>query len=140
MTAQLASLPFQRRLHVRIGAVTLGVLVLMAGALMLLTRTQQERASLEWTQRMNLGLARYIIEHQPRPLLVANGRVDEPLLRVMALDVMMTNPALEVYLLDAQGRILSHAIEGAAVPARKASCGCSPSRLPMALMPRKRNA
>ena len=123
MTAQLAPLPFLRRLHVRIGAVTLGVLVLMAAALMVLTRTQQERASLEWTQRMNLGLARYIIEHQPRPLLMADGRVDELLLRVMALDVMMTNPALEVYLLDAQGRILSHAIEGAAVPARNVNLG-----------------
>ena len=107
--------PFFRRLHVRIGIVTLLVLALMAAALLALTRAQQERAHLESTQRMNLGLARYIIEHQPRPLLKADGTADEKLLRGMAMDVMMTNPALEVYLLNAQGRILSHAIEGATV-------------------------
>ena len=92
MTAPPASLPFLRRLHVRIGAVTLGVLLLMAAALMVLTRTQQERASLEWTQRMNLGLARYIIEHQPRPLLMPDGRVDEPLLRSMAMACVRMRP------------------------------------------------
>ena len=104
-----------QRLHVRIGLATLVILMLAAAALMLVTRSQQHRASLEWTQRMNLGLARYIIEHQPGALLKPGDTVDRELLRRMALDVMMTNPALEVYLLDAQGRILGHAIEGVTV-------------------------
>ena len=108
---------FYQRLHVRIGIVTLLVLGLMAAALLALTRAQQERAGMESTQRMNLGLARYIIDHQSRPLLKADGSADEKLLRGMAMDVMMTNPALEVYLLNAQGRILAHAIEGATVVA-----------------------
>ena len=112
-----------RRLHVRIGIVTLAVLALMAAALLMLAHTQQQRASLEWTQRMNLGLARYIIEHHARPLLAADGRVDAPLLRSVALEVMMINPALEVYLLDAQGRILSHAIEGANIAAKAIDLG-----------------
>ena len=115
--------PFFKRLHVRIGIVTLIVLALMTAALLALTRSQQERASLESTQRMNLGLARYIIDHQPRPLLKADGVADEQLLRAMAMDVMMANPALEVYLLNAQGRILSHAIEGATVAGQNVDLG-----------------
>ncbi len=106
------SLPFFRRLHVRIAAVTLAVLVLMALALLALTRSHQWRSSLEWTQRMNVGLANYIVQHQPRPLLTAQGTVDEQLVREMAMHLMMTNPALEVYLIDTAGRIVSHALDG----------------------------
>jgi two-component system, OmpR family, sensor kinase len=105
--------PFWQRLHVRIGAVTLVVLVLMALALLALTRSHQARSNLEWTQRMNMGLASYIVQHQPRPLFTAQGTPDEPLLREMAMHVMMTNPALEVYLLDKAGRVVSHALDGA---------------------------
>ena len=115
--------PFWRRLHVRIGIVTMVVLVTMAAALLLVARAQQQRASLEWTQRMNLGLARYIIEHHASPLLTADGQANAALLRSMALEVMMINPALEVYLLDAQGRLLSHAIEGATVPMQRIDLG-----------------
>ena len=104
--------PFLRRLHVHIGLVTLAIFLAMAAASLWFTRAQQERANLESTQRMNLGLARYIVDHQPRPLLTDAGSVDLSLVRTMAMDVMMTNPALEVYLLDRNGLILAHAIEG----------------------------
>lgn len=106
---------FWQRLHVRIGAVTLIVLVLMAMVVLALTRIHQERSNLEWTQRMNLGLASYIVAHQPRPLLDALGTVNTPMLREMAMHVMMTNPALEVYLLDHHGRVLAHALDGMAL-------------------------
>ncbi len=107
--------PLWQRLHLRIGALTLAVLVLMALALLALTRVHQARAHLEWTQRMNLGLASYIAEHQPRPLLTPLGEIDAPLLRDMANQVMMANPALEVYLLDHTGRVLAHALDGVAL-------------------------
>lgn len=105
--------PFWRRLHVRIGVVTLVVLVLMAMALLALTRSHEARSNLEWIQRMNMGLASYILAHQPRPLFTAQGTPDEPLLREMAMHVMMTNPALEVYLLNKAGQVVSHALDGA---------------------------
>jgi signal transduction histidine kinase len=104
--------PFWQRLHVRIGLLTLAVLVLMALGLLALTRMHQARSQLEWTQRINLGLASYIAAHQPRPLLTPQGRVDEALLREMAMHVMMSNPALEVYLLNQQGQVLAHALDG----------------------------
>lgn len=107
--------PFHRRLHVRIGVVVLAVLVVLALALLLASRDQQQRMQLEVTQRLNLGLARYIVEHQPRPLLDASGQPERGLLRDMAMDVMMTNPAVEVYVLDAEGTIVGHALDGAGV-------------------------
>ena len=133
------SAPFWQRLHVRIGASTLVVLVLMAMALLAITRAHQARSNLEWTQRMNIGLASYIVAHQPRPLFTAQGAPDEPLLREMAMHVMMTNPALEVYLLDKAGRILSHALDGAALalthvelqPLRQLLANPQEARLPL---------
>ena len=115
MSTTLRAPPFHRRLHVRIGAVALAVLVSMAVGLLLASRAQQQRINLEVTQRLNLGLARYVIEHQPRPLLNAGGQPERGLLMDMAMNVMMTNPALEVYVLDAAGRIVGHALDGAKV-------------------------
>jgi hypothetical protein len=113
--ADMTAAPFHRRLHVRIGAMVLGVLVLMALALLLLSRVQQQRVNLEVTQRLNLGLARYVLEHQARPLLTAAGEPDRALLMDMAMYVMRANPAVEVYVLDRSGRILGHALDAANV-------------------------
>ena len=107
--------PFHRRLHVRIGAVVLAVLVLMALALLLASHLQQRRINLEVTQRLNLGLARHVLDHQARPLLTATGEPDRPLLKDMAMYVMRANPAVEVYVLDTLGRITGHALDGASV-------------------------
>ena len=110
--------PFHRRLHVRIGAVGFVVLAAMALCLLLLSRFQQDRINLEVTQRLNLGLARYVIDHQPRPLLKPDGEPERGLLMDMAMDVMMTNPAVEVYVLDGKGSIVGHALDGANVRMR----------------------
>ena len=118
--------PFHKRLHVRIGAVALLVLVAMALCLLTLSRFQQHRVYLEVTQRLNLGLARYVIDHQPGPLLNAAGEPNRALLMRMAMDAMMTNPAVEVYVLNAQGRIVGHALDGANV--RLTSIDLSPVR------------
>jgi signal transduction histidine kinase len=115
MTVAGCAPPFRRRLHVRIGSVMLTVMVLMALCLLLLSRAQQQRVNLEVTQRLNLGLARYIADHQPGPLLTADGEPERGLLMKMAMDVMMINPAVEVYVLDATGRIVGHALDSAAV-------------------------
>lgn len=115
MTTALHAPRFHRRLHVRIGAAVLAVMVLMALCLLLFSRFQQQRVNLEVTQRLNLGLARYVIDHQPRPLLTAAGEPERGLLMKMAMDVMMTNPAVEVYVLDTHGTIVGHALDGANV-------------------------
>jgi signal transduction histidine kinase len=123
---RVAATPFHRRLHVRIGAVVLAVLVLQALGLLLLSRMQQERVNLEVTQRLNRGLARYVLEHQARPLLDAAGRPDRPLLMDMAMYVTRANPAVEVYLLDPAGRITGHAFDAAGTDVAQGSIDLAP--------------
>ena len=123
MTDTVRVPPFHRRLHVRIAGVVLAVLVVMALCLLLLSRAQQQRVYLEVTQRLNLNLARYVVEHQPRALLTPAGEPERGLLMKMAMDVMMTNPAVEVYVLNAAGVIVGHALDGANVRMRAVDLG-----------------
>lgn len=107
------TVPLWRRLHVRITVVVAALLVGMSAALFMLARHYSMQTALEASQRINLDLAAYIVQHQPRPLIGVDGRADTTLLKGMAMQVMMINPAVEVYLVDAQGRVLGHALDGA---------------------------
>jgi signal transduction histidine kinase len=100
-----------RPLHIRAALVTLPLLLLLCAVMLALLRHYSAQSALESTQRMNLGLARYIVEHQPTRLVDGNGQPDRSLMKQLALHVMMINPSVEVYLLNADGRILAHALE-----------------------------
>lgn len=104
-------IPFLRRLHVRITLVVLLLLALMGATLLGLARHYGMQSALEATQRLNLDLAQYIVEHQPRSLIAADGEAEAELMKTMATQVMMINPAVEVYLLDAQARVIGHALD-----------------------------
>jgi signal transduction histidine kinase len=101
-----------RQLHVRAALVAIPLLALLGLSMYLLLRHYSAQTSLEASQRMNLGLADYIVEHQPPGLIGADGRAESARMKELALNVMMINPAVEVYLLDASGRVLAHALEG----------------------------
>jgi signal transduction histidine kinase len=102
---------WQRRLHVRLTAAVLLLLVLLATALLAAARRQAALDALEATQRLQLGLAATIARQQPRPLIGADGRPDRALLADLAMHAMALNPALEVYLLDTEGRVVGHALD-----------------------------
>lgn len=104
---------FLQRLHVRITLVVLLLLMLMGATLLGLARHYSTQAGLEATQRLNLDLAQYIIDHQPRPLITPDGQPENELMQSMATQVMMINPAVEVYLLDRDMRVIGHALEDA---------------------------
>jgi signal transduction histidine kinase len=106
------AVPLLRRLHVRVTLVVLALLVSMSAALLLLARHYSAQSALESSQRMNLGLGQYILEHQPRPLIRADGQAERAQMKEIALHVMMINPSVEVYLLDAAGKVIAHALEG----------------------------
>lgn len=110
MNAQ-RSVPFLQRLHVRITLVVLALLTLMGAALLGLARHYGMMTALEATQRLNLDLAQYIVAHQPRALITPDGKPETELMQAMATQVMMINPAVEVYLLDAGGRVIGHALD-----------------------------
>ena len=69
----------------------------------------------EVTQKLHKGLAQYVLDHQPAPLISATGIVNKTGLKDIAKNTMMINPAVEVYLLDSHGYILGHALPEATV-------------------------
>ena len=101
-----------RRLHVRAALVAVPLLLGLGAAMYFLLQHYSAQTALEASQRMNLGLARYVVDHQPPGLIAADGQPDRSRMKELALHVMMVNPAVEVYLLDANGRVLAHALEG----------------------------
>ena len=101
-----------RPLHVRAALVAIPLLALLGAGMVLLLQHYSAQTALEASQRMNLGLADYIVEHQPPGLIGSNGQAEAARMKELALNVMMINPAVEVYLLDAQGRVIAHALEG----------------------------
>jgi signal transduction histidine kinase len=99
-------------LHVRAALVAVPLLLGLGVAMVLLLRHYSAQTALEASQRMNLGLAQYIVDHQPPGLIDAQGRPDQARMKQLAQHVMMINPAVEVYLLDDTGRVIAHALEG----------------------------
>ena len=96
---------FMRALHVRL---TLAFALLLAGLavglLVLLSRTS-DRYSDEVLQRLNSGIAPYVVQELP---LLKGGKVNEAALHELAHRTMTVNPSAEVYLLDPSGRAAQH--------------------------------
>lgn len=94
-------------------ALAMGVLfVIVGGALIAISTHTSEMHALEVTQRVNKDVALHAAEDMP--LLGANG-VNQAALKELAHHVMFINPIVEVYLLDTQGNILSHALPSGTV-------------------------
>ena len=98
--------PLHLRLALAMGLVMAG----LALALLAVVHAGNGRAAQETAQRMNLGLAAYIGQHLPAPLLDDQGRVQQPVVNLLASHVMAINPAVEVYLLGPDGRVRAHAL------------------------------
>lgn len=105
-----------RPLHVRAALVAVPLFVLLCMAMFAIVRYYSAQSALEATQRMNLGLARYVVEHRSAGLIDTAGRPDPEQMKELAQQVMMINPAVEVYMLDRAGRVLAHALDGLSGP------------------------
>jgi signal transduction histidine kinase len=97
---------------VRAALVAAPLLLTLGAVMYLLLQHYSVQTALEGGQRMNLGLARYVVEHQPPGLITPAGQPDKGLMKQLALHVMAINPSVELYLLDTNGRVLAHALEG----------------------------
>ena len=104
--------PMWQRLHVRAALIAAPLLLALGASMYFMLQHYSAQTALEAGQRMNLGLARYVVEHQPPGLIGSGGEPDRARMKELGLHVMMINPAVEVYLLDPQGRVLAHALEG----------------------------
>jgi signal transduction histidine kinase len=109
------TIAWHRRLHVRLTAAVLLLLVLLTAALLVAARRGAAQDALEITQRLQLDLAATIAAQQPRALIGTDGRPDRQALADLAMHAMALNPAIEVYLLDPQGRVIGHALDAAQV-------------------------
>ena len=101
-----------RRLHVRAALLAAPLLMLLGAGMYVLMQHYSAQTALEAGQRMNLGLAQYVVDHQEPGLLDAQGKPSSARVRELAMHVMKINPAVEVYFLDRQGRVVAHALEG----------------------------
>lgn len=106
------TLPVWRRLHVRAALLAAPLLMLLGAGMYVLMQHYSAQTALEAGQRMNLGLAQYVVDHQEPGLLDAQGKPSSARVQELAMHVMKINPAVEVYFLDRQGRVLAHALEG----------------------------
>jgi two-component system, OmpR family, sensor kinase len=102
-----------RTLYSRL-ALTLFILFLLVGSLLVYmvarTSTQYQQ---EVSQKLNRDLASYIVNQHPlfndlqKPVM-QNGQVNQKALDSLFHQMMVINPAIEVYLLDPQGKIVSY--------------------------------
>ncbi|MCP5299827.1 MAG: HAMP domain-containing histidine kinase [Chromatiaceae bacterium] len=92
-------------LYVKLSAILLGLFLLIGAAQVTLSRHFADRYHLELTQRLNARVAAYVAGEAT---LIEHGRANDAALKAVAHAAMTINPSLEVYLLDRDGRILTH--------------------------------
>lgn len=91
-------------------AVALGVLLLVyAGLVSLIQRQVQRENELESLQRVSHGLAQHIVEHWPQIALAdssaADGAADGAARAALLRMLMVVNPGVQVYVLNADGAV-----------------------------------
>lgn len=96
-----------QKLYSKLALVMLLLFVVLGSVLLYISYTTSERYSLEVTQRINRDIAKHAAEDMP---LFDGERVNDKALKELAHHVMFINPIVEVYLLDTQGKVLSHAL------------------------------
>lgn len=95
---------FSRRL-----TIALALLLLGFGALIgLLGRHVAVEHEQEALQRLSHGLARHIVEHWPEIILADPEQADLAARKALLSMLMVVNPGVQVYLLDADGRVRAY--------------------------------
>jgi signal transduction histidine kinase len=94
-----------RNLYAKLAAVLLALFLLIGGLYILLTIYTTRLYFQEVNQKLNRVLAQHLVSEK---VLMKEGRVDEEALRNIFHMLMVVNPVIEVYLLDARGDILAY--------------------------------
>ena len=89
--------------------IALALLLLGFGALVgLLGRHVATEHEQEALQRLSHGLARHIVEHWPEIILADPDQADLAARKALLSMLMVVNPGIQVYLLDADGRVRAY--------------------------------
>lgn len=94
-----------RRLDLRLALSVVLCLGLLGAGLMSWYHSQSQVREDALTQWHSLHLAHYIADRQAAPLISAQGVFNTEAMASMGMYIGMIQPALEAYLLDAQGRV-----------------------------------
>ncbi len=93
-------------LYWRLSAVLFVLLIVIGLAFIYLTSYSSKMYFQEANQRLNANIAKHIVEEVP--IFTPTGAVNQKSLEEMFDHVMTLHPAIEIYLLDTQGKILSY--------------------------------
>ncbi|MCG8671586.1 MAG: HAMP domain-containing histidine kinase [Pseudomonadales bacterium] len=96
-------------LHIQLTVSVIAIVVTLSLSFLVLALWSHQNYYNETSQRMHLGLAEYIVDHQYEPL-IHQGVVNKKALKQLAMHTMAINPSVEVYLIDTFGGILGHAL------------------------------
>ncbi len=89
-------------------SIALVILLVLVGLFVLgVARFATDNYYQEITQRLNAPIAMYVAQEHP---LIENGVVNESAVAELAHQAMVINPTVEVYLLDAGGKVLTHGL------------------------------
>ncbi len=95
------------RLYIKLAISLVVVFIIIGTALLLLTRNAMERYYQEITQRLNASVAMYVTGELE---LISDGEANPEAVKQLAHHAMIINPAIEVYLLNPEGKVISHAL------------------------------
>jgi len=96
-----------KRLHYKLSAAMLAIVVLLGGAFYQIDRYSVRMYYEELSQRLNSSLAMYVVNAES---LINDGVVNHEALSTLANRAMVINPTAEIYLLSVDGIILGHAL------------------------------
>lgn len=99
-----------KTLYAKLSLVLVLILLPLGIVVLLAARFATDNYYQEITQRLNGPIAMYVTEEHP---LIENGVVNETAMEQLAHQAMVINPTVEVYLLDANGNVLTHALPDA---------------------------
>jgi len=94
-------------LFAKLATALLTIVIAMGAAFFVVDRISTRLYYEELTQRLNAPIAMYVTGQQN---LITDGVADLDSLRELASHAMVINPTAEIYLLDANGRILGHGL------------------------------
>ena len=107
-----------RRLYLKLAAALAMVLVVLAAGLLALTARTSHMYEQEVQQRLNAELAPHMVD---KYALLREHEVNQEALKELFDQLMVINPAIEVYLLDASGEILAFSAPEGHVVRRRVS-------------------
>ena len=99
-------------LFAKLSAALLLIVGLMGTVFFVVDRNYSRLYHEELTQQLNAPIAMYVTGQRQ---LITNGEPDLAGLKELAAHAMVINPTAEIYLLDAQGRILGHGLPAGTV-------------------------